>query len=579
MLLKLIKTMLGSREAPADFNKRALEHYRRGELDQAERYFREAARCAPGEVSAWTNLGATLMKQQRYGAAVPVLEHALELRPGLAEAQLDVGVCHSRLDNNAVAIDHYQKAIQLNPDLHQAHANLVNAYLDCCDWDAIDRWRASFLKYRDTHPPELWSQRLGPFCALMLFPGAISKELARVRAAQVTKTVDCNRIERRALPHRHSKVRLGYVSADFYDHATAHLTFGLYEAHDRAEFEVYAYSTGPDDRSVYRTHIEETCDRFVDVRFETPERTAQRIADDEIDILIDMKGYTANSRREIFACRPSPVQVSYLGYPGTSGADFIDYFISDAVATPPGYEEEFTEKIVRLPDSYQVNDRHQSVSEAPLARSDYALPQNAFVYCSFNRLNKIDRTIFASWMEILLAVPQSVLWLIEEDPAAVANLNGAAESHGVESSRVVFSKRVDKPAHLARHRLADLFLDTHICNAHTGASDALWAGLPILTCPGPTFISRVAASLLHAAGLPELVAPDLQTYRRAAVEFGKSPESLRALRMKLEQNRLSCALFDTPRYVRNLEAAYRKMHEINQAGAPPQSISVTAHTS
>lgn len=577
LLLKLLKTALKRGRPLAHLNTLAAEHYRRGELDRAEQYFREVALQSPSELTAWTNLAATLLKQQRHAAALPVLLRVIELEPGLAAAHLDLGTCYNRLRQNTEAIRHYERAIALDPELHSAHANVVNAYLDCCDWDAVDRWAADFVAYKNTHAAHLWAERLQPFCALTLFPGKIARELAIYRSQQIARSIEGalgHTQDSRAPSHPKSRIRIGYVSSDFYAHATAHLTFSLYAAHDRREFEIVAYSMGPDDKSLYRKHIEQTCDRFVDVRFETEDSTARRIKADEIDILVDVKGYTSDNRLQIFAYRPAPVQVSYLGYPGTSGAAFMDYFISDPVATPPGYEEEFTEKIVYLPDSYQVNDSRQPISVEPVARSDFQLPEQAFVYCSFNRPRKIDRTIFSTWMEILRKVPNSILWLLEEDAHAEENLRKEAASRNIDPERLIFSPQADKPAHLARHRLADLFLDTYNYNAHTGASDALWAGLPVLTCPGGTFATRVAASLLHAAGLPELIARDLNEYQEIAVRLAESREALTRVKSRLEQQRLTCPLFDTPRYVRHLEAAYRRMYEISRNGGAPRSFPV-----
>lgn len=578
MLLRLIRTLFRRRKNPATLNALALDHYERRELDKAEHYFRAIALETPSDVTAWTNLAVSLIAQLKHAAAVPVLMKVVDMQPDLAEAHLDLGVCYNRLRQNADAISHYKKAIALKPDLHKAHANLVNAHLDCCDWNAVDRWSADFRRYKSRQPGRLWSQRIEPFSALTLFPGKTCKEVAIYRAKAIAHSIKGQvgaHVSHRG-PYAHEKIRVGYVSADFHDHATAHLTFGLYGAHDRGAFEVFAYSMGPADGSSYRMHIEQTCDHFVDVRFETAERTAERIRADEIDILVDMKGYTANGRPQIFAFRPAPVQVSYLGYPGTTGAEFVDYFISDHIATPTGYEGEFTEKVVRLPGSYQVNDGRQEISDHAFVRADFGLPEDAFVFCSFNRLGKIDRTIFSAWMEILRRVPSAVLWLIREDPQAEVNLRREARSRNIDPERLIFSEKVSKAEHLARHRLADLFLDTYIYNAHTGASDALWAGLPVVTCPGKTFASRVAASLLCAAEIPELIAADLAQYESMAVRLAGNPKMLREIHGKLAQSRATCALFDTPRFVRHLEAAYRRMHEICARGGAVQSFSVSA---
>ncbi len=579
MLLKLIRNCLQRKKSTAELNELALEHHTRGELDKAEQYFRDVALQIPSELSAWTNLAATVIKQQKYTEAIPLLLQIIELQPKLAEAYLDLGVCYNRLKNNAEAIRHYRTAISLKPALAAAHANVINAYLDCCDWDAVDRWTREFLEFKKGRAVQEWAERLEPFCAFSMFPGAISRDVSIHRSRQIERSIGTPSGGRPSTSSRRprSRIRVGYVSADFYSHATAHLTFGLYETHNRPEFEIFGYSMGPDDRSVYRRHIEQTCDQFIDVRSETAESTAQRIRNDEIDILIDMKVHTTSSRPQIFAHRAAPVQVNYLGYPGTSGARFIDYFISDHVATPPGHENEFTERIVYMPECYQVNDHRQPISPLPVSRAGSGLPEHAFVYCSFNTLRKIDRTIFSVWMDILRNVPNSVLWLIREDPQAEINLRREAHHRNVGPDRLIFAEKTDKPTHLARHRLADLFLDTYVCNAHTTASDSLWAGLPLLTCPGATFARRVAASLLTAAELPELIARDLGEYESIAIQLAQDRGLLATFRSRLEQNRTSCSLFDTPRYVKNLEAAYRRMLDIYRSGLPPQSFSVASH--
>ena len=576
MLLKLVRAAFNRGRPRGDTHARALDHYQHGELEKAEQYFREVVRQEPANVTAWTDLAVTLMSLQKHAEAIPILLHAIELKPELAEAHLDLGVCYNRLKDNREAIASYQRALALKSNLHLAHANIVTAYLDACDWKAVDRWRTGFMRYRSKHPARAWTERVDPATALMLFPGQISREVAIYRAKKIAQAAAGKGERGAAGPgnYSHKRIRIGYVSADFHNHPTAHLTFGLFEAHDRSAFEIFAYSCGPDDGSDYRKHLESTCEHFIDVRSELPERTAERIRADEIDILVDMKGHTVNSRLEIFAGKPAPVQVAYLGYPGTSGAPFIDYFISDRVATPPGFDKEFTEKIVYLPGSYQVNDSRQPIANETRTRADYGLPEDAFVYCSFNRLGKIDRTIFSAWMEILRAVPNSVLWLIREDPLAETNLRDEATSRQVDPQRLIFSDKIDKPEHLARHRLADLFLDTYTVNAHTGASDALRAGLPLLTCPGASFIARVAASLLDAVGLPELAVANLEEYKKLAVHLAQDTNAIADLRDKLDRQRLTYPLFDTRRFVRNLEVAYGRMHEISRSGRAPESFSV-----
>jgi predicted O-linked N-acetylglucosamine transferase (SPINDLY family) len=403
----------------------------------------------------------------------------------------------------------------------------------------------------------------------------VTKELAVVQADRIARSISASgasHVTTRRV--RDDKIRLGYVSSDFNDHAIAHLTYRLYENHDRRRFEVYAYSIGPDDGSACRKHIERTCDRFTDVREESDERTAARIRHDGIDILMDMNAYTESNRMGIFAHRPAPVQVNYLGHPGTSGASFIDYFITDAGATPPGHEAEFTESLVYLPDTYQANHGAHEISAERMTRAQFELPEDAFVFCDFNQPRKIDRTVFGAWMAILKRAPGSVLWLMKDDELAEGNLRRHAAREDVDPGRLVFSPPLPHPLHLARYRLADLFLDTLVYNAHTGTSDALWAGLPVLTCPGRTFATRVASSLLRAAGLPQLIAPDLPTYEDIAVGLAQHPERLRALERELSEKRLTCALFDAKRYVRHLEAAYENMFVIAQRGEASRSFTI-----
>jgi predicted O-linked N-acetylglucosamine transferase (SPINDLY family) len=574
MLLRVFSDLLKRPRNVASVAAEGAEHYARGDFVRAAQRFREAVRLVPDDLGARINLAVALRGQGDFRAAVPVLSMIVEMRPDFAEAHADLGVCYNRLRRNAEAISCFERAIALGPELHFPHASLVDAYLDICDWDAVERWKAAFLDYRSKHPRSDWAKRIEPFTALMLFPGEIAKEVAQQRAADLAAEVAAAQ----ALPPQRSRagtgrrIRVGYVSSDFYDHAIAHLTFRIFEAHDRDRFEVYAYSAGPDDGSAYRDHIARHCDRFADTRGETAEATARRIREDAIDILVDLGGYTARARPQVLALRPAPVQASYH-YPGTMGAPFIDYFIGDAVAAPEGTDE-FTECIVRLPGCYLVNDRDQPIVPTSPSRTEAGLPEGAFVYCSFNRLGKVDRAIFSAWMDILCAVPDSVLWLLREDASAERNLRDAARAAGVAEARIVFSDKVRKPEHLARHALADLFLDTTAYNAHTGASDALWAGLPVLTCPGNTFATRVAASLVHACGLPELAVADLTRYREAAIGYAREPQRLAVPHEKLRSARGTCPVFDTAAFVRGLESAYVHMHALRAAGKPPESFSI-----
>jgi protein O-GlcNAc transferase len=347
----------------------------------------------------------------------------------------------------------------------------------------------------------------------------------------------------------------------------------LFERHDRGRFEVFAYSYGPDDHSPMRARLESAFDRFVDVHALSHREAARLIHADKVDILVDLKGYTHHARPAIPAHRPAPVQVSYLGYPATMGADFIDYIIVDPFVVSDSQQACFSERLVHLPGSYQVNDRRREVARAP-SRQDCGLPAEGLVLCSFNNSYKISPAFFEIWMRLLRSVPGSVLWLLEANQLVRANLRSEAEKRGVDSGRLIFAPIVPPAEHLGRHRHADLFLDTLPCNAHTTASDALWAGLPILTCSGETFAGRVAGSLLMAIGMPELVTKSLEEYEQTALALARAPHRLIALRQKLETNRDTSSLFDLPKLTGNIEAAYARMWQTWLSRQKPVAFSI-----
>ena len=376
-------------------------------------------------------------------------------------------------------------------------------------------------------------------------------------------------------PAADGRLRIGYVSGDFRDHATAHLMRKLFHVHDRSRFEITGYTLRPGDGSAYWHDISRTCDRMVDLSLLSNGEAAQRIAADGIHILVDLHGYTKYGRQEIFALRPAPVQVSFLGYPGTLGASYIPYIIADEVVLPEDLRACFSEQPVYLPGCYQINDNEQRIANTGMTRSDQGLPTDAFVYASFNAGYKIEPATFDSWMKILQRVSGSVLWLMVDSPRMIYYLRKSASEHGVKDDRLIFAKRLPKPEHLERQRLANLFLDTFVVNAHTTASDALWAGLPVLTLCGCAFHARVCASLLHAIGLSELVTYRASEYEKLAVALAEDRSRLAELRERLQANRLTYPLFDTERYVRYLEHAYELLWRENLVDQPACPIWVT----
>ena len=370
---------------------------------------------------------------------------------------------------------------------------------------------------------------------------------------------------------RHGRIRIGYFSADFHEHAVSLLTAELFETHDKARFELYAFSTGPDTQDEMRKRLEHAFDHFIDVRHQSDREVAAHARRLEIDIAVDLGGHTANCRTGIFALRAAPLQVSYIGYLGTTGAEYIDYLIADCILIPEDRKQHFSEKIVYLP-SYQANDSTRKISDESVTREALGLPETGFVYCCFNNNYKIRPATFDGWMRILSQVEHSVLWLLEDNATAARNLRKEAEARGVDAARLIFARRVPFRDYLARYRTADLFIDTLPYNAGATASDALWAGLPVLTCMGEAFASRVAASLLNAIDLPELVTSSQAQYQALAVELATRPERLKQVRQKLETNRLTTPLFDTKLFTRYLEAAYTQMVERYQADLPPEHI-------
>jgi predicted O-linked N-acetylglucosamine transferase (SPINDLY family) len=351
---------------------------------------------------------------------------------------------------------------------------------------------------------------------------------------------------------------------------------GVFEQHDRDQFETYALSFDPSDGSPMRARLEAAFEHFVPVHGLTDKAVAALMRDANIDIAVDLKGFTKNARPGIFALRPAPLQVSYLGFPGTMGASYIDYLIADRVVVPEHEQKHYSEKLAYLPNCYQCNDTQRLIAERAPTRTEAGLPEDGFVFCSFNNNYKVTSGMFDVWMRLLREIEGSVLWILESNATAAQNLRKEAEQRGIPAHRLVFAPKVQHADHLARHRLADLFLDTTPCGAHTTASDALWAGLPMLTCLGTSFAGRVGASVLNAVGLHELVTRSLADYEHRALDLARDPRALAALKAKLVRNRDTHPLFDTVRSTRQLETAYREMWNRHRAGEPPASFSVDA---
>jgi protein O-GlcNAc transferase len=369
-------------------------------------------------------------------------------------------------------------------------------------------------------------------------------------------------------------IRVGYLSNTFSNHPGSHLISGLFRLHDRTEFEISCFSYGKDDHSYYRKRAEQEADQFFDISQMNDTIAAELIRQHQMDILVDLRGFTHANRLRINAFRPASIHVIYLGYPGTTGADFIDYIVADKIVIPESHAQYFCEKVVYMPHCYQVNDNTQKIHERLFHRTEFNIPDEVFAFCCFCTHYKIEPIMFDCWARILKRVPQSVLCLLEGSKSAEKNLKKEMVNRGVDEKRLLFQKKMPKDEHLARIRLFDLSLDTRIVNGHTTTSDALWAGVPVVTIKGGHFSSRVSASILNAIGLAELITNDIGEYEELAVDIANNPEKLQALKKKVETNRLTAPLFDTPRFTRNLERAYREMVNIAKRGESPKQIDV-----
>jgi protein O-GlcNAc transferase len=538
-----------------------------GRTGEAIDLYRRLLEQIPVHADACNNVGTALLAEGRADEARIAFERALIHRSDFSEAFYNLGNAWRELGDLTAAMTAYRNALRLRPDYADAFCQLVYHRAQACEWGdhEADQEKLVGMVRRGVRVPPFY---------LLSTPASASDQLLCAR--QWIRPIAPPR--HTLFDHKRSvekeRIRLGYLSGDFHQHATAQLMAELFERHNRDRFEVFAYSHGPDDNSPMRARLCSAFDRFIDIRALSHREAARQIHADQVDILVDLKGYTHSARPAISAYRPAPVQVNYLGYPATMGADFIDYIIVDPFVVPANQQAFFTERLVHLPGSYQVNDRRREVAKARTSREDHGLPADGLVFCSFNNSYKISPVFFDVWMRLLRSIPDSILWLLEVNQLVKANLRSEAEKRGVDPDRLIFAPLVPSAEHLGRHRHADLFLDTLPCNAHTTASDALWAGLPVLTCSGNTFAGRVAGSLLTAVGMPELVTGSLEDYEQTALALARARERLTALRQKLERGRGASALFDLAKLTGNIEAGYARMWQTWLSGQRPAAFSI-----
>jgi predicted O-linked N-acetylglucosamine transferase (SPINDLY family) len=551
-------------------NRRGITLQQLKRFEEALASYDKALAINPDYADALNNRGITLQDLNRLRDALANYDKALTIRPNYADALYNRGVTLRRLNRFEDGLASYDKALLIEPNHRYAFGALADSALQICDWARSSQLDSEI----EAHIAEQKSI-ISPLVVL----GYWTDALLQLNCAK-------NWIQSQipVLPppmwsgtsYQHERIRLAYLSGDFRRHAVANLIVQLFERHDRTQFELLGVSFGPDDKSDMRARLVKSFDQFYDVRSQADHDVAKLLNGLQVDIAVDLMGHTHDARPGILAHRPAPIQINYLGYPGTMGADFIDYVIADQFVLPFEQQPFYTEKIIQLPECYQANDSQRRIADRTPTRREAGLPDGGFVFCCFNNNYKITAPVFDAWMRLLRAVRGSVLWLLADNVSAQSNLCKAAAARGIDPGRLAFAGRLPSQDHLARHRLADLFLDTLPYNAHTTASDALWAGLPLVSCRGDTFAGRVGASLLNAIGLQELVTTNLQDYEALALQLATDTPRLQSVRRRLGQYRSNYPLFNTDRFRRHIEAAYLTAWGMWRRGESPRSFRVEA---
>ena len=558
-----------------------------GAFDRAREQYLAALRIQPESSAAQEGLASVCLALGRAGEALPYLRAVTAIETDNASAMASLARASFEVGQLDEAETSARRALELNRTDAATYATLGNVHLvrgeleraiellqhgyketrangllgmlayqlrQICDWP---KWQKV---WEELEPHVATDANLGSPFWLLCEPTTAEQQLAYTRrwAAARFANLQPAAVAAPMAARDDRRLRIGYLSSDFQEHAVAYLIAETLERHDRERFEIFAYSYGPEDHSPMRKRLENACEHFIDVAWESDDLAASRIRADALDLLVDLKGYTLADRLSIMARRPCGLQATWLGYPGTTGASFIDYAIADPFVIPPEAEGAYSERIVRLPHCYQPNDRRREVAD-PLARAEYGLPEQAFVFCCFNQTYKITPDIFALWMRLLRAVPGSVLWLLESNAVAKRNLLEAAQQEGIGSDRLILAPKLPNAQHLARYRVADLALDTYPYTSHTTLSDALWCGCPPIALCGDTFAARVSGSLLTAAGMSELVTYSLAEHERLAVQLASDPQRLQAARRRIAQAREESPLFDSAGFARDLEDLYVRL--------------------
>lgn len=535
-----------------------------GKSNAAIDCFKTAIRIKPWDAFPYHNMGNILLDQCKYEEAFRYLDKAISLDPKLVEAHISIGIVQQDLGRQGEAIDSFLKAISINPDCPKAYNCLVRSLQHECRWEELqyygnilDGYTQSALN-RGEKPEEVPFLNVSRHCSPQI-NYKVAKAWSDHLACQVEDDKNKIRQHRPTQKFPDSKITIGYLSNNFKNHPTSHLIKDLFKYHNRDKFNIYCYSYGEDDGSIFREQIENDCDRFVDIMTVNHVEAAQKIYCDKVDILVDLVGHMRSNRLVIPALRPSPVQVRWLGMAGTSGGDFFDYILTDRIVTPEDQSDFYSETFVYLPNTYQINSNTQMIFEKKGNKQDSGLPEKGFVFASFCSTYKIDPVIFKVWMDILRRVPESVLWLLEPIHSAKKRLKNEAQSYGINPDRIIFAKKVDRYQHMARIGLADLCLDTRNINGAATTSEALWSGVPVLTIKGNHFASRMAASILSAVGLQNLITRTVEEYENLAVKIATNVDLFKKISEGIENKKKSAALFNTEKFVEDLEFLFEKM--------------------
>ena len=536
-------------------------------LEEGIEAFNKALAIKPDYAKAYNNMGIALKEQSKLEEAIEAYGKALSIKPDYADAYYNMGIALSDQGKLEEVIEAYNKALAIKPDYEDARTLKLHQQAHICNWDSIAE-DVNLI-------PELGTleKHVSPF-ALLSLEDSPDRHLTRSKIYAKAKYPQKILPPKDKPSKRPKRIRIGYFSTDFKEHPVAYLIAKVLEQHNRDQFEVCGYSLHGSSSCEMRQRLVKSFDCFTDVQDMSDKDISLRAREDKIDIAVDLNGYTKYTRTGIFAYRAAPIQVNYLGYPGTLGADFMDYIVADPVLIPEDKRQHYSEQIIYLPNTYQPTDNTRIISDKVIMRKDIGLPDKGFVFCCFNQNCKISPAEFDIWMRLLTSVKGSVLWLLKSNKWAEQNLKGQAETHGVSAERIIFAERVPQAEHLARQRLADLFLDTFNYNAHTTASDALWAGLPLVTKLGKGFAARVAGSLLNAVGLPELSTETEQDYEALILKLATNPTKLAEIKEKLANNRLTQPLFNTELYTKQLEEGYQQAYQNHFDGNPPQTIIV-----